>query len=185
MGEPVVSMLMGHVCGAGVKAPRCLFLSRMPQFPDSRGGGETAWCSRCNTVPTAASLTAWTHLSACRAHPQSWAETSFLFWGSRSWCVCVRVCTCACACRLYVRGREKQDLRVPGVGTREEASSGEGDALWRRDGSPVFSWSLPLVWTGGGLCPGAPCSVALPGPAWPREGNSHSPRHRQDTPLTQ
>ena len=27
MGEPVVSMLMGHVCGAGVKAHRCLFLS--------------------------------------------------------------------------------------------------------------------------------------------------------------
>ena len=27
MGEPVVSMLMGHVCGAGVKAPHILFLS--------------------------------------------------------------------------------------------------------------------------------------------------------------
>ena len=39
MGEPVVSMLMGHVCGAGVKAPRRLFLSRMPQFPDSRRVG--------------------------------------------------------------------------------------------------------------------------------------------------
>lgn len=27
MGEPVVSMLMGHVCGAGVKDPHILFLS--------------------------------------------------------------------------------------------------------------------------------------------------------------
>lgn len=100
------------------------------------------------------------------------------------------VCVCACVhvrmCLQAVCQREREtgfksawcgDAGRSILGCKETPCGGG-------DSSPVFSWFLPLVWTGGGLCPGAPCSVALPGPAWPREGNSHSPRHRQDTPLT-
>ena len=148
MGEPVVSMLMGHVGGAGVKAPCRLFLSRTPQLSDSRGVGRLHGAqdvTQSQQLPH--SLPGHTHPPAGPAFSPGQRPASCSGEADPGMCVCVCVYTCACACRLYVRGREKQDLRVPGVGTQEEASLVARRRLVETGTVPLCSLG-PFPWFG-------------------------------------